>query len=157
MGLTGILSTVKINDLSYNQTNGNLGFFYTPTDNLGLGYVMYNVFGVKKNVPEEVRFQPKTGVGVNYIYKGFLRYRLDVLSADNNNFGKPTSMTGIETLLNEWMIFRLGYQNDILVGQELLTAGIGFNGPIFSLNYGHQGSIKGVNFDRHSIDLLFSF
>ncbi len=157
MGLTGILSSVKINDLNYNQTNGNLGFFFTPTDKFGLGYVFYNIFGTNENVPEESRLQQKMGAGLNYIYKGFLRYRLDVLTANNNNFGKSAYMTGIETLLNEWMIFRLGYQNDILAERELITEGFGFNGPVFSLNYSHQGSIKGVNFDRHSVDLLFSF
>lgn len=157
LGITGILSSVKINDLGYNQTNGNLGFFFTPTDKFGLSSVFYNIFGANQNVPEEVRLQPKAGVGLNYIYRGFVRYRLDVLSADNNNFGKPTYMTGIETLLNEWMVFRLGYQSDILAGRELLTGGLGFNGPVFSLNYAHQGSLRGANFDRHSIDLLFSF
>ncbi|HEY8272664.1 MAG TPA: hypothetical protein VIG33_17350 [Pseudobdellovibrionaceae bacterium] len=157
MGITGILSSVKINELNYNQTNGNLGFFFTPTDKFGMGWVFYNVFKGNENIPEEIRFQPRMGGGLNYIYKGFLRYRLDVLSADNNNFGKPAYMTGIETLLNEWMVFRLGYQNDILAARELITEGVGFNGPVFSINYGHQGSIKGANFDRHSIDLLFSF
>jgi hypothetical protein len=157
MGLTGILSSVKVKELNYNQTNGNLGFFFTPTDKFGLGYVFYNVFGVNENTPEEFRFLPKMGAGVNYIYKGFMRCRMDVLSADNNNFGKPVYMAGIETLLNEWMVFRLGYQNDILISREIITEGLGFNGPVFFLNYAHQGSTKGANFDRHSIDLSFSF
>ncbi|MGZ3743812.1 MAG: hypothetical protein ACXWRA_08170 [Pseudobdellovibrionaceae bacterium] len=157
MGLTGILDSVKVNELTYNQTNGNLGFFFTPTDKFGLGWVFYNIFQGNQNIPEELRFQPKMGVGLNYIYKGFLRYRLDALSANNNNFGKPTYMTGIETLFNEWLVFRLGYQNDILAERELVAEGVGFNGPVFSVNYSHQGSIKGPNFDRHSIDLLFSF
>src|SRR5207253_11414009 len=86
-GITGILSSVKINEVNYNQTNGHLGFFYTPTDMLGLGLVFYNVFGVNELVPEEVRFQPKIGAGVNYIYRGFVRYRFDVISADKDSFG----------------------------------------------------------------------
>lgn len=157
VGVTGSMNTVEYKDQSYNQTNGSLGLFYTPTDRFGLAYVFYNVFGGKDNVPEEVRQMSQMAVGLNYIFKGFLRYRFDVLSAGNNNFGKPAYMTGVESLLNEWISVRLGYKNDILASQELFTQGIGFNGPMFSLNYAHQGSIKGANFDRHSIDLSFSF
>ncbi|WP_413289348.1 hypothetical protein [Bdellovibrio sp. HCB337] len=157
MGVTGILSSVKIDGQGYNQTNGNLGFFYTPIDTVGIAYVFYNVFGVNEDVPEEVRLEPAMAVAMNYIYKGFLRFRLDIESAKNNNFGKPAYMTGIESLLNQWVIFRVGYKNDILASQELFTVGAGFSGPVFGLNYAYQGSIKGVDFDRHSIDLLFSF
>lgn len=157
MGITGTMSSVDYKDHAYSQTNGNLGLFYTPTDKLGLAYVFYNIFGGKDTIPEEIREESQMAVGFNYIYKGFMRYRFDVLSAKNNNFGKPAYMMGLESILNEWVVFRLGYRNDILASQELITEGIGFNGPIFSLNYAHQGSIKGANFDRHSIDLLFSF
>lgn len=157
VGITGSMSSVEYKDQPYNQTNGNLGLFYTPTDRFGLAYVFYKVFGGKDNVPAEVRQESQMAVGLNSIFKGFLRYRFDVLSAGNNNFGKPAYMTGVESLVNEWISIRLGYKNDILASQELFTQGMGFNGPMFSLNYAHQGSIKGANFDRHSIDLSFSF
>jgi len=157
MGVTGTMTKVDYKTSTYNQTNGHLGFFYTPMDNFGVGYVFYNVFGGKDRVPEEVRDQSQMGLGLNYIYKNLIRYRFDVLSAGNNNYGKPAYMMGLESILNEWLEFRLGYRNDILANQELITAGLGFNGPIFSVNYAHQGSIKGANFDRHSIDLLISF
>jgi hypothetical protein len=157
MGVTGTMSSVEYKNASYNQTNGHLGFFYTPTENFGLAYVFYNMFASRDTVPEEFRDEAQMALGLNYIYKGFIRYRFDVLSAKNDNFGKPAYMAGIESLLNEWVIFRLGYKNDILASQELFTQGIGFNGPVFSLNYAHQGSVKGANFDRHSIDLLIAF
>jgi len=157
IGVTGSQSTVDYQNFSYNQTNGNVGFFYTPLQSLGMAYVFYNVFGGKENVPEEVREQAQMGLGLHYIYKNFVRLRFDVLSANNNNFGKAAYMYGLESMLNQWLTVRLGYKNDILAGQELFTQGIGFNGPVFALNYAHQGSVKGANFDRHSIDLLFSF
>jgi hypothetical protein len=157
MGLTGIMDTSKMRDRTYNQTNGNLGFFYTPSDHLGAAFVFYNVFGVNENSPEVVRLQPQMGLGLHGIYKNFLRLRGDVLSGTNNDFGRPKYMGGFETVLNEWLIARIGYQNDIKGSQELLTAGIGFNGPVFAFNYAHQGNMKGPEFDRHSIDLLISF
>lgn len=157
MGVTGILSSITFNDIKYNQTNGNLGFFLTPTDHFGIATVFYNVFGSADNVPEGLRLLPKTAVGFHYIFQNFLRLRFDVLSAARNNFGKPTTMAGFETLLNQWVIARIGHQNDILAHRELVTAGVGFNGPVFSANYAYQSSIKGANFNRHSIDLFFSF
>lgn len=157
IGLTGNIDTTKINAINYNQTNGSLGFFYTPFDRIGVAAVFYNVFGSNKNVPEAWQLRSQTGFGANWIYQNFLRVRLDVLSAAENNFGKSKYMGGFETLLSEWLTARMGYQNDIMASQELLTGGIGFNGPVFALNYAHQGNLKGQDFDRHSIDLLISF
>lgn len=157
MGVTAIMSSVKFNDSSYDQSDGNLGFFYTPTDKFGIAAVFYHVFSGSEKVPEEVRFKPETAFGLNYIYQNFLRLRGDVKSGASNNFGKPTYMMGLESLLNEWVVFRLGYQHNILASQELVTTGFGFNGPVFSANYSYQGTLKGANFDRHSIDLSFSF
>lgn len=157
MGITGTMASTTYKNAKFNQTNGNIGFFYTPTDSFGLGYVFYNIFGGKDSIPQEIRQEEQMAVGLNYIYHSFIRCRFDILSADNNNYGKPAYLTGFETLLNEWLVARLGYKNDILASQELLTEGISFYGPVFSLSYAHQGSIKGANFDRHSIDLSFSF
>jgi hypothetical protein len=157
MGLTGNINTTKINDTNYNQTNGTLGFFFTPKDYIGLAAVFYNVFAPKDNVPEAFRLRPQIAAAVNAVYKDFVRVRFDVLSAPEDNFGKSTYMAGFETMLNEWSTMRLGYQNDIMASQELLTAGFGFTGPIFAMNYAHQGNLKGKDFDRHSIDLVISF
>jgi len=157
MGLTGIMDTTKLNGASYAQTNGNFGFFYTPTDTIGTALVLYNVFDAPSNVPLILRLQKEMALGFNAIYKNFLRVRFDVLSAPENNFGKSAYMAGFETVLNEFLVARVGYKNDINANQELITEGFGFNGPLFVLNYAHQGNMKGAEFDRHSIDLLFSF
>ena len=157
MGLTGNINTTKINGESYNQTNGTLGFFFTPKETMGLAAVFYNVFAPKNNVPEAYRLRPQMGFGFHTIYKEFIKLRADLLSAPDDNFGNAKYMAGFETLLNEWCALRFGYQNDILAAQELLTTGIGFAGPRFTLNYGHQGNLKGRDFDRHAIDFIISF
>lgn len=157
IGLTGNMNSTKIDDRSYGQTNGNIGLFYTPTQSFGLGYVFYNVFGPRENIPTEIQLQAQMGFGLNYVFREFLRYRFDVLSAPNNDFGHSTYSTGFETFVNPWILARLGYQIDVLTSQELFTQGLGFRGPVFSVNYAHQGSAKGPDFDRHSIDLLISF
>ncbi|MBK9324554.1 MAG: hypothetical protein IPM97_16690 [Bdellovibrionaceae bacterium] len=157
IGLTGNDNTSKINGVKYNQTNANIGLFFTPTDRLGVAWVFYNTFEPRSNIPEDLRLRPQMAFGVNTIYQNILRARFDVLSSADNNFGKAIYMGGFETLWNEWMTLRLGYKNDIKAEQELFTQGLGFNGPVFAMNYSHQGNIKGKDFDRHSIDLLISF
>jgi hypothetical protein len=157
MGLTGNMNSTKINDVTYNQTNANLGFFFTPTPNMGFAYVLYNVFDPTLNVPDAYRLKPQMALAFNMAYKNFLRARADILSGPNNLVGKPKYAGGFETILSEWFVTRVGYQNDILASEELVTFGIGFNGPLFAMNYSHQGSMKGKDFERHAIDLLFSF
>ena len=157
MGLTAISNTSKVNDIGYNQTNANIGFFYTPNDHFGLAYVFYNTFEPPWNVPEVLQLRPQMAIGMNTVFKNIVRGRFDVLSAAGNNFGKPSYLGGFEAILNQWLSLRFGYKNDILAEQEVFTQGIGFNGPTFALNYAHQGAVKGKDFERHSIDLLISF
>ncbi len=157
IGLTGNSNTSKINDVKYNQSNANIGLFYTPHDRLGVAWVFYNTFDPRANVPEVLQLRPQMAFGVNTVYINILRARFDVLSSADNNFGKAKYQGGFETLWNEWVTLRLGYQNDIMAEQELFTQGLGFNGPVFAVNYCHQGNIKGKDFERHSIDLLISF
>lgn len=157
IGLTGIMNSSRLNEASYRQTNGNVGFFYTPTENFGLSYVFYNVFAEDSQVPEAIRLRSQMAAATNYVFRKFLRFRADVLSAANNDYGHSTYMAGIETFMNEFIMVRFGYATDTLVGRDLVTEGIGFRGPVFSVNYAHQGAVRGSDFDRHSIDLSISF
>lgn len=157
IGLTGIVNSSKIDGQTYNQNNGNIGFFYTPTDHFGLAYIVYDIFGAKDEIPEEVRLEQKMGFALNYVFRKFLRYRLDIVTNRNSDFGHSAYMTGVETFVNEWVIARVGYQKDTFTSRELITEGLGFRGPVFSMNYAHEGSFKGPDFDKHSIDLSISF
>jgi hypothetical protein len=66
-------------------------------------------------------------------------------------------MSGLETYLNKFMITRIGFQNDNKNSRELLTAGLGFKGPRFAINYGYQGNILISSDYRHSVDLEIPF
>lgn len=134
----------------YQQNNADLGMLYTVTPSFGLGLSVYNVFGERNDVPEEIRFKTTAAAGLNYIYKEFIRLRADVTS-------KSAYMGGVESYMTKWTIFRFGYSNDTDKSRELWTVGAGFDGPKFALNYAYQGNPKVSGDYRHSVDLQIPF
>jgi len=135
---------------SYLEINGDVGLEYTPTDYLGLGVVAYNFTGERTNVPADIRQSSTFGGGVNYIYHKIMRLRLDLTS-------QSTAMAGVESFMNQWLILRGGYSNQWETGRELITFGLGFEGPKFAINYAYQGNPRISGDYRHSIDLQFPF
>lgn len=150
MGLTGHYFTQTLPNETYHQINGDLGFIYTPNAQIGLGLVVYNIFGEKDDIPKILRRKTEVGAGFNYIYKEKIRFRLDATT-------ESIFMTGLETYLNDFIITRLGYSNDVDDKRELITVGAGFKGPRFSLNYAYQGNPQNSGDYRHSVDLEIPF
>ncbi len=160
VGLLGHFSESKYNDLkqsSYRQSNVDLGLAYVLNQNFGAGATFYNLGGVRENIPADIQEQMTAGFGINYIYRSFVRYRLDVVSAPKMSFSKPTYMAGIESFITGYLVWRLGYQDNTLISRQLLTAGAGLNGPKFALNYAYQGNTKESSDYRHSVDLQIPF
>lgn len=160
MGLTGVINRQVMSDTgtAYDQTNGDLGFFFTPNDHFGTALVGYNILGsLSEETPEELRLQREVALGMNYIYEKFLRARIDLVSSPNMNFGRPVWMGGVESMLSKFMVARFGFQDDVLNDRLLDTFGFGFNGPKFALNYAFMGSVNSKEISRHSVDLLLTF
>ncbi|WP_413612808.1 hypothetical protein [Bdellovibrio sp. HCB-110] len=150
LGVTGHYYEFKLPNSSYRQVNGDLGLIYTPKSHIGWALVVYNIMGENKDIPEAIR--PKTTVagGFNYIYKAMVRFRVDATS-------ESVYMAGLETYLNQFIITRFGYSNDTDDQRELITAGVGFKGPRFALNYAYQGNPQNSGDYRHSVDLEIPF
>lgn len=149
-GLSGHYLEFKLPGSSYRQVNADLGLIYTPKSNIGVGLVVYNIFGENKDIPEAFRPKTTVGAGFNYIYKAMVRFRVDATS-------ESIFMGGIETYLNQFLITRIGYSNDTDDKRELITAGAGFKGPRFALNYAYQGNPQNSGDYRHSVDLEIPF
>lgn len=149
-GLTGHYLEQKLPNSSYRQTNADLGLVYTPQSHIGLALVAYNIFGENSDIPENIRAKPSVAAGFNYIYQSMVRFRLDGTS-------ESVVMAGLETYVNKFLITRLGYQSDVDDHRELITAGLGFKGPRFSLNYAYQGNTQISGDYRHSVDLEIPF
>ncbi|MNL03697.1 hypothetical protein D3C87_1242410 [compost metagenome] len=151
MGLTAHYVEQRIKDgKSYHKMNGDLGFIYTPQPHIGLGLVAYNLFGEKNEIPEELRVKTTVGAGFNYIYRAIWRARVDVDS-------ESVVMAGLETYVNRYIITRIGYSDDVDDKRQMLTAGLGFKGPKFGINYAYEGNPQNSEDYRHSVDLAVPF
>lgn len=149
-GITGHYNELQIAEASWRQPNADLGFLYTPYSHIGWALVVYNAFGESKDMPEAYRTPLYVGGGFNYIYQSRVRFRLDATS-------ESLFMAGLETYVNDFVITRLGYQNKTDDQRELITAGAGFKGPRFALNYAYQGNPQISSDYRHSVDLEIPF
>jgi hypothetical protein len=150
VGVTGHYLEQKLPEDNYRQGNADLGMAFTPNGSWGFGLVVYNVLGAQKSVPEELRKKTTAGAGVNYIYQRLARFRLDVTS-------EKELMGGMESYLSRWFILRFGYLNDSEKQRQVASAGFGFDGPRFGVNYAYQGNVKESGDYRHSVDLQVPF
>lgn len=150
MGITGHYREQTLPNSSYRQTNADIGLIYTPEPHIGWALVGYNIFGEDKGAPEALRRKASVGGGFNYIYRETVRFRLDATT-------ESEFMGGVETYLNKFLISRLGYYKDSDDFRELISAGLGFKGPRFALNYAYEGNPKESGDYRHSVDLGIPF
>lgn len=146
-----------LDDKHYYQTGFDLGFVYTATDHLGLGVAFYNAGFQGKNIPAAVKLSPAASLGLNYIYEQFVRFRAEALFRDDED--EPVGKFGLESFLSSWVALRLGYMSDSNVKpqQNIYTAGIGFLGPRFHINYAYQVDSKESSNNTHSIDFNLPF
>ncbi|MGZ5279231.1 MAG: hypothetical protein ACXWC9_04785 [Pseudobdellovibrionaceae bacterium] len=138
----------------YAQTNVQTGFLWTPNQNIGAAVTFDNMIPIREEAaPEAYRLKQTIGIGSSFNYKKMLRLKVDVISAENNTFGKPTLAAGLESYMNRWMVLRWGAQRNNHIDANLYTAGLGFIGPRFGLHYAYQSSPQNESLTRHSVDL----
>lgn len=137
----------------FNQVNLNVGTLYAPNPDLGFALVLENVLGGRDEVPVESRLTPTTSLGASYIYRRFLRTRLDVISAGNNSFDRPILAVGLESYFNRWVIIRMGAQRRNEEDASAYSGGLGFAGPRFGIHYAYFTSPEKESLTRHSVDL----
>lgn len=149
-GVTGHYLEQKLPTNSYRQTNADLGMLYTSSASMGWALVVYNIFGEKNEIPANFRMKTSVAGGFNYIFRKTVRVRLDATS-------DSILMAGLENYLNQFLISRIGYSVDTDDDRALFTAGLGFKGPRFVINYAYQGNPKSSGDYRHSVDLEIPF
>lgn len=141
----------------YLDTNVDFGFLYTPTPEIGLGLVAYNIIAIDKVTPNLDLTEPAWGIGANYIYQGFIRVRLDLNSGPQQAPSKFTYQGGFESFLSEWFVVRIGAQRDDFKRENRITGGLGFMGPKFQVNYAYQMSPQDDSLASHGVDLVIPF
>lgn len=139
------------------QTAGDFGMTYAFFKNFAIGVVGYKVFASKSDLDSRIQKQKSVGAGINYTYESFARFRFDVESGPDNKTNRMIYMSGLETYINEWMVLRMGYQNNNVLSKNFVTAGLGFAGPQFGLHYAYLSNPADSDDNRHSVDLGIPF
>lgn len=142
---------------SWTQNNADLGFSYVRGPHLGFAAVFTDIMSSSLEDVEPVRLRPRTALAVHGLVNQFIGLRADVISGPENRFGKPTVLLGYESILNEFVLLRLGWGHDAFSKQELASGGFGLRLPRFRFNYAYQTGIRGGFDPRHSIDLGIPF
>ena len=141
----------------YKQAAADIGSTYAVSNNLGIGLVLKKIASNKIDLIEAEQAQQTAALGISYIFQGFARFRFDVESAPENKTDRLVYMAGIENFINDWVVFRFGYQNNNVVAKNYLSAGLGFSGPQFGVHYAYISNVADKTEDKHLIDLGIPF
>ena len=147
----------KLREQKYRQTAADIGVMYSPSPEFGIGFVANKISSSKVDLDESLQKQKTIGAGAQYTFANAIRFRYDMESAPDNKTDRLVYMGGIETFLNDWMIFRVGYQNNNVVAKNYSSLGLGFSGPQFGLHYAYISNVADGSDDKHSIDLGIPF
>ena len=158
MEYTNYLSNApNVAEQKYRQSTLDLAATYAASDTLGIGLVVNKVGATQVDLAEGLQVQKTTAIGLSYTYLNFARLRFDIESAPENKMGKLVYMLGLENYLNDWVVFRLGYQNNNVLSKNYFTSGVGFAGPQFGLHYAYISNTDDKGEDKHLFDLGIPF
>ncbi len=157
VSLVEYVTNLKNTEQKYRQTVSDIGASYALAKNISVGIVAYKILSTGSELEKTLQKQQLLGMGASYTFDNFVRFRFDIESAPENKVDRLTYMAGLETFLNDWMIIRLGYQNNNVLSKNFMTAGLGFSGPQFGLHYGYLTNVSNRDEDRHTVDLGVPF
>jgi hypothetical protein len=152
-GLAGVYQTDRLQKETLHEINLQIASLYALTKNWGLTAIANNVIPSGNKTPDPYRTEQSLTVGTCYEYKDVIRAKFDVTSDSGYTWNHSLIGGGVENYLDKWLIFRIGYQRDNQTAANIYTAGVGFAGPKFSLNYAYQNSSEDQSLTRHSVDL----
>ncbi len=140
------------------RTNADLGLLWTPSTNLGLALIGYNLMGHDEELISMTDLRRTVGVGINYMVPDIVNFRADYLQPiEENDDTLGVAMVGLERGLTAGFIMRLGYQWNGLQESNWLTAGLGWVGPRLSFGYAYQKQTWSGDEVSHLIDLWLHF
>ena len=141
----------------YHQPAADLGGTLAISNDFGIGLVFNKVASNKVDLAENLQTQKTSAIGLSYIYQNFVRFRFDVESAPDYKTDRLVYMAGMENFINDWVVVRMGYQNNNVLNKNYISAGVGFTGPQFGLHYAYISNAADKTEDKHLFDLGIPF
>lgn len=146
------------NENTYKQTFVDVATLVKVSNWLTIGAAYKNKPLSDTELSDFIDYNPSLSFGVEMAYADIMNVRIDTESAQNLSLQQRQNYKfGLELLLKDWFMGRLGYQNNNVLSQNYSTVGFGFGGPQFGLHYAY---VKESNFEKdsyHSVDLAFPF
>lgn len=155
MEYTNVLSGTT--EQKFRQTTLDLAATFAAGPNFGIGFVANKVTSSKITLDERLQAQQTMALGFSYTYQNFARLRFDLESAPDNKTDKLNYMLGFENYVNDWVVVRMGVQQNKITAKDYISAGLGFAGPQFGLHYAFISNTEDKTEDKHLIDLGFPF
>ncbi len=149
----------KLNQIeqTYLQSVANLGLYYQLQPWLSIGATVADIPLTDTKLADSMDKATQSFVGVGIGDETFARIRFDIGNAVNQNNSNLIFRGGIQTMVNDWILTSLGYENNNVIGSKTLTIGVGFKGPQFGLYYAHQNEANDLFEARHVVDLSVPF
>jgi len=149
--------TAGLTDEKFRQGVLDLGATLALSPNFGVGLVANKISSSTVKFNETLQLQKTMGLGLSYMMDNFARFRADVESAPDFKTDRLVYMLGIENYINDWIIFRVGFQNNKVLSKDFFTAGLGFAGPQFTLHYAYIADATDQTDQKHLFDLGIPF
>lgn len=141
----------------YRQSTLDLAATLAISRDFGFGFVVNKVASSKVDLVENLQVQRTAAIGASYTYLNFARVRFDVESSADYKTDRLNYMYGLENYINDFIVFRLGYQNNNVINKNYVSLGAGFAGPQFGLHYAYTSNTTDSSDIKHLIDLAVPF
>lgn len=147
---------------TYQEHNFGIGFLWTPLESLGIGFSLLNFNAAPKEIPTAYAMGSTSGIGLLYIYREFLRIRLDYSKKDHEleSLSYTETAVGLETTMSEWIYSRVGVAQQKSEANEQFqkySIGLGFAGPRFGVHYAFQQYQQTLKGKEHNLDIIIPF
>lgn len=134
-----------LNDVTSNL-NLSIGALHSFNSQWGVAFLGQNL--IKDDELNTVDwFQRELGLGLTFHFREKARIQADYIYANDQD---SKLSLGVENYMNEWVIVRMGGEQNLTQNKGLYAVGFGFNLPKFLIHYAYQTS-EGDS--SHGIDL----
>ena len=146
------------NDQKYEFYDGNIGIMWNPDPNYAFAATYDNWARHGDDVPEHVQLKDRLTIGANLLLIEKVRARLDVSQQmEDNPENRADLRMGLESFIDAFFVFRVGFERAQLEDRQYYSAGFGFTGPMLRVDYSYRKNADYSGGALHSVDFRLPF